>query len=350
MASKNIETLYNELFSMRATMEDLLTSAQNVINASNQFGGEIQRVLGEQMAKYFIPSLNNLIKDSNTPGSIQGIITFIDSCPLAYTRVEPTAEPTSPMVTKSSIENIVEPVGSADSDIADLPQGASYANPVQEEVGIVESKKSDSPRLKEEEKPVRVHDQFVITYKYTADYLSAEDKGERTTHVKAVNKEEAKKLAQRMLGEAEIVSVKPVDYSQDVLDVKVEDDTSDTSVPVEPDVAPTRELEDDYKTYEDNKESEEKEDKEEKKEDKEDLKESKLTEAEKYFVLRCSNKESTLGDISNLEDSVVAQFDSSEEAELRCESLNKTVSPEETELFGTKYIVEKREVSPETDK
>lgn len=123
MAKKNIETLYDTLFNMRATMEDILQNAEGFVNDVSEYGGELNRVCKEQMSKYFIPGVTKLIKDESTPGSIVGLIRFMDSLPLAMTRVEPSVENIAPVVPENA--NVNEP---AVSKVDALPQNASFAN------------------------------------------------------------------------------------------------------------------------------------------------------------------------------------------------------------------------------
>lgn len=220
MAGKNIESLYSALFSMRSTLEDMVQEAQGVINSANQFGGEINRVVGEQMQKYFIPTIHKMIDDTSTPGSLKGVITFLDSVPLAMTRVEPQAEQVSPAIPVSA--NITEPAGTSESKIPtdDEPAlGASFNHPEgisTEHAPVVESKKTVNKRVKES--------------------------------------------------------------------------------------------------------------------------------AEIFQVVRSSNKTSALGDIANLEDSVVAEMDTEEEANEKAKDLNDTVNPEEKDAFGTEYKVVKKTI------
>lgn len=59
-----------------------------------------------------------------------------------------------------------------------------------------------------------------------------------------------------------------------------------------------------------------------------------------WVVVRTSTMGSALGDeVANLEDQVIAEFDTKEEAEARASELNEGVLPEEKELFGTEYKI-----------
>lgn len=230
MATKDPNKLYDLLKKMSTSMkaietmaEDLLKDAQALVSASNDFGGEIARVMKEQVVSYLGPAiqkgiepLNKYANDLNTPGALVGLSKFLDSCPLAFTRVEPSFEGVDDPVIPNDV-NLAEPVST--NPVDQLPANASYANPIKRPVQ--ESKITRTP---------------------------------------------------------------------------------------------------------------------------------KLTEAVlKYQVVRCTNRKSTLDkDKSGIKDVVVAEFDNEEDANLRKDSLNKTVNPVEQELFGTEYRVIKLALDPET--
>lgn len=174
MASKNIESLYSTLFSMRTTMEDLVQEAQGVVNMANNFGGEINRVLSEQIKKYYIPAMQKLIDDTKTAGSLKGIIMFLDSVPLAYTRVEPQAESVTPDLPEVQL---AEPAGTTDEAHAPMtaepPYKASYRNPegeapAEEEAPVVQES------LKRQQESVEVY-KVIRTYKVGNCDLPVED-------------------------------------------------------------------------------------------------------------------------------------------------------------------------------
>lgn len=123
MARKSIESLYDILFNMRKNLEDLVQDASSLVNDVNDYGGELGRVVKEQMQKYFIPAVENLTKDENTPGSIIGIIRFMDSLPLAMTRIEPQVEDLAPAEQPEA--QIQTPA------VEDIPENTSFANPMQ---------------------------------------------------------------------------------------------------------------------------------------------------------------------------------------------------------------------------
>ena len=125
MAKQSIESMYDLMFEMRSSLESLLQDAQELTAAAKTYGGEISRVIVEQMSKYFSPTIKNLIDNDQTPGSMIGIIRFLDSVPLSYTRIEPTMEdfvaPEDPQ------PNLMHPQGTSEVDA--LPNRASFANP-----------------------------------------------------------------------------------------------------------------------------------------------------------------------------------------------------------------------------
>lgn len=155
MAKKSIESLYDTLFNMRVAMEDICQDAEGLLNDVSEFGGELNRVMKEQLSRYFIPGVSKLIKDEQTPGSIIGLIRFMDSLPLAMTRVEPSVDDVAPIVPENPA--IDEPV------VDSLPQNASFSNrpqkpqqrPIQQ---AQESLEKTSDRVQEkkadEEQPV----------------------------------------------------------------------------------------------------------------------------------------------------------------------------------------------------
>lgn len=148
MARKSIESLYDVLFNMRKVLEDLVQDANGLVNDVNDYGGELGRVVKEQMVKYFIPSVEGLTKDENTPGSIIGIIRFMDSLPLAMTRVEPQVEQVAPAEQpQAQIQNPAGEEIPANTSFANPMPGATPeapATPVEEATPVFESKKRKS--------------------------------------------------------------------------------------------------------------------------------------------------------------------------------------------------------------
>lgn len=133
MAKRNIEDVYKIMYDMMETSQSLISSANDLVQAISGFGGEIKRVLGEQMAKYFIPAITKLREDTNTPGCIKGCIDFLDSVPLAQTRLEPDPaadyQPDEETLTKPDL-NL--PASASVDNTADIPQNASYQTSIHE--------------------------------------------------------------------------------------------------------------------------------------------------------------------------------------------------------------------------
>lgn len=129
MARKNIEGIYNNLFKLQTNLNEIADIATDIATDIKSYGGELSRVVNEQFGKYFIPTIKSLNSDNNTPGSISGIITFLDSVPLALTRQDPS---TNDMVDTPQA-NLTIPTGTnseetaVENSVEDLPTNASYA-------------------------------------------------------------------------------------------------------------------------------------------------------------------------------------------------------------------------------
>lgn len=227
MARQSIESMYDLMFSMRSKMEDILQDAQELTAAAKTYGGEISRVMVEQMTRYFAPTIKKLIDDEKTPGSMVGVIRFLDSVPLSYTRIEPSMDeiiapetPTHP--------DLREPAGTTEID--NIPNRASFANPE----GV-------------EEAPIQAP--------------AVEPVAESVEVERSVLQEEKNKIE----------------------GIKV------------------------------------------------------------YSIVRSSNMGSHLGDdIANIEDHIVGDFNTEEEANAKCEALNNSLTAAEKDLFGTEYSVKER--------
>ena len=149
--AKSIEQLYTNVFKLRTDLENILDEAANVVTIAREFPGEIARVLVEQLNKYFSPEIRSLIDDDKKPGSMIGIIRFLDSVPLAMTREAPAPEPVQPIFPENPA--IVTPEGTTatPTEVDQLPQNISYAKPqgevqqVQESVRYQVVRKLDIP-------------------------------------------------------------------------------------------------------------------------------------------------------------------------------------------------------------
>ena len=163
--AKNIEKIYSDIFKLREDMEDILEKAKDIANESKDFQGMINNVLTEQFVKYFIPGITKYITDIKTPGSISGVVKFLDAVPLAYTRDKENVSPIDPIIPEDS--NIEAPSGSTISsnvsnDVDNIPLNASYNKPQGtptpqattspsvnsfEDEDFVESKKTEGSRI-----------------------------------------------------------------------------------------------------------------------------------------------------------------------------------------------------------
>lgn len=228
MAKQSIESMYDLMFNMRTKMEDLLQDAQELTASAKTYGGEISRVIVEQMSKYYAPVLKKLIDDENTPGSMIGVIRFLDSVPLSYTRIEPSMDD---IVAPENPEepDFRNPAGMTEVDA--LPNRASFANPE----GVVDEVDETQP------------------------------------------------------------TVNPMPESLKILKSRL-------------------------------------------KEEKEKSEGVKV-----YSVVRSSTMGSHLGEeVAPLEDQIVSDYNTEEEAEEKASKLNDSLAPSEKELFGTEYKVKER--------
>lgn len=135
---KSIEELYKALFSIRESLQESVSMAQEAVNISQQFGGEIPRVVTDQLNSYFIPIISKFIDDEDTPGAMTPLVVFLDSVPLAMTREEPTPEEITPSPITTT-DNLTQPPVEGEDVVVDNPAEGSYASLVQEK----EEKKSD---------------------------------------------------------------------------------------------------------------------------------------------------------------------------------------------------------------
>ena len=137
MPRRNIEDVYKTLYDMMEESDKLIGLANELITDIASYGGELKRVLSEQMGKYFIPAIQKLKDDANTPGCIKAQIDFLDSLPLGETRVEDNpAANYAPNPDNLNQANINLPASSSVDQTQDIPRNASYQNPQ----GMQESK------------------------------------------------------------------------------------------------------------------------------------------------------------------------------------------------------------------
>ena len=419
MAKKSIESLYDVLFNMRKIMEDLVQNATGLVNDVNDYGGELNRVVKEQMQKYYIPAIQNLTKDENTPGSIIGIIRFMDSLPLAMTRVEPQVEQVAPVEQPNA--NIDMPVQSSATPEEAIPLNTSYENPIPGAAPEAPATPVEQPMAESKKSWRDPFESYEELEKYCAECL--DDWGEPgqgpsdsrfVTFARKVliacslkDKDMLKKLAydyadQRLVNP---VYEELMNFLRDGLKESCDSEKikeSEEACPVcgkDPCECKPEEIQEAKKSTDIcfGTALAKKKDQLNKITNNSDLiafvksvceplandaeqeaylnnmittiKRSAFSRAlmfvyniilkgegqgvikesiVKYSVTRKSNMSSPLGeDLANLEDQEVALFNTEEEANERCDLLNKGVLPEEKDLFGTEYVVEKKEICEE---
>lgn len=150
--AKNVESLYNLLSKMSEKLTDVVTDATELNQQAAQYGGEIARIISEQMNQYFIPSITKMVNDLETPGDLAGVVKFLDSCPLALIREEPAplTEVPEDIVPKPA-PALDNPVGTSqkpvENPVTELPHNVSY-NTIKEpavEEAPVESAAAEAP-------------------------------------------------------------------------------------------------------------------------------------------------------------------------------------------------------------
>lgn len=144
---ESVEKIYNIIFDMRDKLLELNSKAGELVNSVAGYGGIISSIITDQINKYFITDITHLIDDKETPGSIIGLINFLDSVPLAMTREEPKPEEIAP--DSSNIEaNLNTPPSS------ELPRNDSYTNRV-ESASDQDDTTEDNPADLDKESPIK---------------------------------------------------------------------------------------------------------------------------------------------------------------------------------------------------
>lgn len=274
MAEKNPNKLYegikdlqDNLEAIKNLVEEVDSKIKEVLNDANDFGGVISRVFKEQLAGYFLPGvqkvaepLDDLISNTDVPGSLKGLTVFLDSVPLAMIRQEPTiSELTEPVVPKET--ELSEPVG---SEIDELPANASYQHPVDNVVSQPEETENNTVEPTESELGVS-------------------------------EPQRQPQVAPRTVEESVEKKAKDAAYARFV----------------------------EYKKKKD--------------EEKGFIK--------KYQVIRTTSVVPALGEaIANIDDDVIFEFDTKDEAVNKADELDKLIYPEEKEMFGTEYKVKEIKV------
>lgn len=130
MPKKNINDVYDLLDSMLETSQKLIDQANDLVQTTSLFGGELSRIIKQQMSEFFIPTITKLRDDENTPGSIKGNYDYINSIPLWQTRIDPTANDFAEDITNlPEVDPSSLPASASVDQTADIPMNASYNNP-----------------------------------------------------------------------------------------------------------------------------------------------------------------------------------------------------------------------------
>ena len=149
MPKRNIEDVYNILYDMMESADKLIDQANNLTTAVAGYGGDLKRVITEQMGKYFIPTLQKLKDDENTPGCIKAQLTYLDSIPLWQTRVE--ADPAAdyqPDLERLPTPEVSMPASSSIDNTQNIPQNTSYQNPNGVQQPYQESKEEEPSKYR----------------------------------------------------------------------------------------------------------------------------------------------------------------------------------------------------------
>lgn len=375
---KSVEELYNGIFSIRESLQDIVQLASDVVTMSQTFGGEIPRVLTEQLNQYFIPAITKFIDDESTPGAMTPLVTFLDSVPLAMTREEPQPQQLPPTPVPSSA-NLAEPPTD--------PAEGSYAAQVQESLGRNASGWEKHPSEVDADT-----DDYEDEWEKHPDELSYEDddfeayamdekKTRKSTAAAATVKEAVYHVGQTgkpprpqsvaSAGKKDSVVTVGIGrwdnndwgeslYDQivnqankagawfDVEDVELDLD-SESVLPQEEQVTFTIHFNNEAKAARFTKwakslaldgdinvmmESTLRE-----------TREQENPQGDMFAVYRKNSGGSTIGKQENMEDALVAQCACEDEANKKAEALNATLTPSEKEFFKTEYYVKKLETS-----
>lgn len=126
MPRKNIDDIYQLIYDMLEDLESLETKANDLITAVSSYGGDIRRVIQEQMSKYFIPYISKIKSDESVPGCIKSLITFLDSIELWQTRIEPSQADYQPDPEVMQNADPDLPASTSVDQTQNIPQNASY--------------------------------------------------------------------------------------------------------------------------------------------------------------------------------------------------------------------------------
>ena len=313
--ARSIENIFTSLSSINDSLTKVIDQAKKMSADSSVFDGEIARVLGEQLNNYFIPAVVKLRDDENTPGSIIGLTQFLDSIPLAMARQGfSSSEYNLPEVDEAEASTGIEtPEGSAPltqedlydaadetklagavhNEVDELPRGVSYANP--------EGEKTEEPVLTE-------------SYKFDNCISKAQTWDEFDDCIMSKSDTWFDKFCRSVDNYAKKSGISDSDTEVFYKEVGL-------------DVAKAIAIEVDKRNK------------------------KKITEAySKYRVIRTSTVGTSLDEeVAKVEPTVVAEYDTEEEAKAVADKLNATVDTEERDLLGTQYDVDCKEYNSEKE-
>ena len=87
VAKPNIDRLYTQLFSIKEMLSEVIQTAQEAANDAGNFGGDISKVIPNQLRTQFVVGIQNFISQQGNPVAIDSIIQYLDSLPLSKVRV-----------------------------------------------------------------------------------------------------------------------------------------------------------------------------------------------------------------------------------------------------------------------
>ena len=87
IAKPNIDKLYQQLFTIKEELSDVINVAQEAANDAGNFGGDISKVIPNQLRTQFVVGIQNFISQQGNPVAIDSIIAYLDSLPLSRVRV-----------------------------------------------------------------------------------------------------------------------------------------------------------------------------------------------------------------------------------------------------------------------
>ena len=310
MATKDPNRLFDLLDALRNNLESVVEDAKTLATEAGQFNGELNKVIKEQITKYFVPAIEKLINDDQTPGSVIGLEKFLGSVPLAMVREQPSEQDVPGNIMPEDV-NLANPAGMTGNGAAidAIPQSASFKNPegtsIKEALG-----RPDEPIHREPDEWDELH-QYALKYGEHSVLraffkFALNRQGELLrSFIEAVKsgRIEFEDLDSQKFGEAQ--------KSQETVFSGKEWKTQGKSID------PNKAGKINYKTQ--------------------DYTSNDMYFQEKFAVVRTSKVKPSSSD--DFKEQCVAEFDDKDAAEDKAKVLNETVSPEEKEMFGTEYKV-----------